>query len=69
MPREMRCKPPNTVIKYKNVRGNIYYFENKTSYDKKDLNYRKIRLHFNEDNRNLPEIIYFIKQELVDFEI
>lgn len=71
MPREMRCKPPNAEIQYKNIRGNICYFENITSYDKKDLNHGKIRLRFIEDRDKTEgqEIVYFIKQELVDFEI
>ena len=71
MPRGMRCKPPNAEIKHKNVRGNISYFENITGYNKKDLNYGKIRLHINEDEDRTEgqQFVYFIKQELVDFEI
>lgn len=71
MPREMRCKPPNAQIQHKNVRGNISYFENITSYNKKDLNYGKIRLHINEDKNKTEgqDFVYFIKEELVDFEI
>lgn len=71
MPREMRCKPPNAEIQYKNVRGNIYYFQNVTNIDKKDLNLGKIRPHFSEDSEKTEgrDSIYFIKEELIDFEI
>ena len=71
LPREMRCKPPNAAIQHKNVRGHICYFENNTSIDNKDLNRGKIRLHISEDNDKIEgqEFVYFIKQELVDFEI
>ena len=55
----------------KNVRGNICYFENVTTLDKKDLSLGKIRLHINEDEDKTEgqQFVYFIKQELVDFEI
>jgi hypothetical protein len=71
LPREMRCKPPNAVIQHKNVRGHICYFENITNYHNEDLNHGKIRLHINEDEDKTEgqQIVYFIKQELVDFEI
>ena len=71
MPREMRCKPPNAEIQHKNVRGHICYFENITNYHKEDLNHGKIRLHVNEDEDKIEgqQFVYFIKQELVDFEI
>ena len=71
LPREMRCKPPNAEIQHKNVRGHICYFENITNYHKEDLNHGKIRLHINEDEDKIEgqQFVYFIKQELVDFEI
>jgi hypothetical protein len=69
--REMRCKPPNAEIQHKNVRGHICYFENITNYHNEDLNHGKIRLHINEDEDKIEgqQFVYFIKQELVDFEI
>ena len=71
MPREMRCKPPNAEIQHKNIRGNIYYFQNVTNIEKKDLNFGKIRPHFSEDRQKTEgqDSIYFIKEELIDFEI
>ena len=71
LPREMRCKPPNAVIQHKNVHGHICYFENITNYHNEDFNHGKIRLHINEDQDKTEgqQIVYFIKQELVDFEI
>jgi len=71
LPREMRCKPPNAEIQHKNVRGHICYFENITNYHKEDLNHGKIRLNINEDEDKIEgqQFVYFIKQELVDFEI
>ena len=70
MPREMRCKPPNAVITYKNLRGHIYLFENYKGLDDKDLNFGKIRPHHSNKNcSGLPYDVYFIKEELNNFKI
>ena len=71
MPTEISSKWRNAKILDKNVRGNISYFKNITSIDKKDLSFGKVRLHVNEDEDKTEgqQFVYFIKQELVDFEI